>query len=258
MRDLGSRNGTMVDGDPLQAGIELELGGGSRVCFDHADQTWQLLDDTAPGALLIPEDEAGSALIVVSGVTALPTPHQPWATVFSLQDDCWRLETEDGVVPLRSGQTFEVRGRRWRFSCPRVLPRTSTSDWSELAGREDPIGGLSFRVSADEEHVQLWLERSGDRVDLGSRAHNYLLLCLARSRLSDAELGLGADAAGWVYRDELPTALRIDRENLNLMIFRIRKQFEVAGISDPARVIERRPDSHQLRIGVARLAVSRV
>jgi hypothetical protein len=258
VRDLGSRNGTFVDGRPVEVGSEVELNVGSQICFGRPEQAWVLIDDSPPDTLLVPEDAPDEPLRVTGEVVALPTPAEPWATVFQCSDGSWSVETEERVLPLVSGQSFEVRGRRWRFSAPMRLPRTSTSDWSELLLRDSTTWGLDFAVSADEEHVQLWLERGGERIDLGSRSYNYLLLHLARLRLRDAESGTPTTAAGWVHRDDISSALRIDRENLNVMIFRIRKQLEALAVAEPASVIERRPDSHELRIGLTRLSVRRL
>jgi hypothetical protein len=112
-----------------------------------------------------------------------------------------------------------------------------------------------FRVSSDEEHVELVMHCGAGPVDLGARGHNYLLLLLARQRLADAGQNLPAGTCGWVYQDELVRALKVSAERLNIDIFRIRKQFEAIGLSEPASIVERRPRTKQLRIGVASLAL---
>jgi hypothetical protein len=50
----------------------------------------------------------------------------------------------------------------------------------------------------------------------------------------------------------------LDREQLNLDVFRIRKQFALAGVRDAPSIIERRSGTGQLRIGVQRLSIERV
>jgi hypothetical protein len=65
-------------------------------------------------------------------------------------------------------------------------------------------------------------------------------------------------ASGWLDRERLLAALRTDRERLNLDVFRIRKQFALMGVRNAADVIERRPDTSQLRIGVGRLVIERI
>jgi len=39
-------------------------------------------------------------------------------------------------------------------------------------------------------------------------------------------------------------------------IFRARKQFSEAGVIDAAQIVERRPTTHELRIGVPRLTIT--
>ena len=101
------------------------------------------------------------------------------------------------------------------------------------------------------------LESRGIAFKLGARAHNYLLLTLARYRLQDAAKGMWDAACGWVYIDDLLRALVATSNQLNVDIHRIRKQFGVLGLADAAAIIERRPRTGQIRIGVSDLVVSR-
>jgi hypothetical protein len=118
---------------------------------------------------------------------------------------------------------------------------------------------LLFRVSQDEEHVELLLERtSGEWVDLGSRTFNYALLVLARQRQSDSKEGVQDSACGWMYQDDLLDGLKLTSERLNIDIFRIRSLFAGIGILDAAKVVERRPRSRQLRIGIAALTIQTI
>ena len=249
VKDLGSRNGTLLDGKPIGAGLTVELRAGATLAFGRAEQEWLLVDDSAPLPILISEDEPGTTVAVDSEVVALPSQDDPWATVFRRNDGLWHLEKEEVVTPLVAGQTFEVRGQRWRFSCPSRIADTSTVDFPELIARRMSALRLLLRVSSNEEHVELYARRGVEDVDLGSRSHHYLLLHLARQRLDDLRQGVVDGEAGWVYRDALLSALKIDREYLNISIFRIRKQFEGAGFHDAVNIVERRPDTQQLRIG---------
>ena len=97
----------------------------------------------------------------------------------------------------------------------------------------------------------------GDRrFDLKSRAHHYLLLTLARARISDADdPDLPATARGWLYQDDLARMLRLDDNAIYLAVFRARKQLKKAGVSRAASLVERRAGTRQLRIGVSELHV---
>jgi hypothetical protein len=65
----------------------------------------------------------------------------------------------------------------------------------------------------------------------------------------------GGDERGWMYRDELCSALRVDLPQLNLLVFRARKALDGTSSTLGAGLIERRLRTGQLRIGVSRLRV---
>jgi hypothetical protein len=116
---------------------------------------------------------------------------------------------------------------------------------------------LSFSVARHEEFVRLALsdDVEGRTMDLGGRAHHYLLLTLARHRLADAEAGIPDTSCGWVYADDLARDLFLDATAVNLQVFRARRLLEARGIRDGAAVVERRSSTREIRIGSRRLAV---
>jgi hypothetical protein len=90
---------------------------------------------------------------------------------------------------------------------------------------------------------------------MGTRAHNSLLLALARRRLEDAAEGLPETSCGWMYQEDLSQEPGLEFPQLNSDVFRIRKQVAAAGVLDAANVIERRPRTRQLRIGTSRISI---
>jgi predicted component of type VI protein secretion system len=48
LKDLGSRNGTYIDGALISPGQSHRLTVGSRVTFGRPEETWELEDDSAP------------------------------------------------------------------------------------------------------------------------------------------------------------------------------------------------------------------
>jgi len=115
---------------------------------------------------------------------------------------------------------------------------------------------LSFSVSRDEEHVELQVRCGGRTFDMGARTHNYLLLTLARRRLADAAEGTPETSCGWIYQEDLAHDPSMAPPQLNIDVFRIRKQFAAIGVIDAANIIERRPRTRQLRIGTALITVA--
>jgi len=258
LKDLGSRNGTSLNEMPIGPGQEVELSRGSRLSFGSEAQTWELIDDSPPRAMVVPLDRPGEPLFIEGDILALPSANDPRDTVFRAADGGWQLEREDRIVALESHSIFESSGRQYRFSCPDLAPNTSSPAALNPADRELDGVRLIFRVSRDEEHVEVVVQRQGGTIELGSRVHNYPLLLLARQRLSDAANGLHDRSCGWVYLDEFVRSLKVTPERVNMDVYRIRKQFAGLGVLDPARIIERRPRTRQLRIGIARLALETI
>src|SRR5690606_3151744 len=121
--------------------------------------------------------------------------------------------------------------------------------------------GLRFAVSRDEEHVELTVLAPGGDIDLGSRAHHYVLLTLARARERDAAQASAADSErshGWVHQEDLARMLQMDEQHLNVAVYRCRRQLAEAGIGGAASIIERRTGARQLRIGVERIEIATI
>ena len=196
IRDLGSRNGTQLDGETLAPGIVKRLARGSRICFGRPEQTWELIDDAGPGAVVTPLDGDQEPIVIEHDIFPLPSADQPHATILRRADGTWKIEREDAISTLVDGQVLEVLGQRWRFNCPRGESRTTTIDWPRATQVDLQLVSLSFEVSSDEEHVALRLCSLGGDVNLGSRTHNYLLLHLARQRLAEEARGWPTPPAG--------------------------------------------------------------
>ncbi|HVV51349.1 MAG TPA: FHA domain-containing protein [Polyangia bacterium] len=251
LRDLGSRNGTFLDGQMLKPGVAYPLHAGSQLGFGDAEQVWVLEEDGRPKPTVVPRD-GGSPMTVEGDLLGIPSGDDPQATIYRGADGRWILERPDRpVMTLDNGDEFRVGDREWRFFCPDVVSSTTTA---HQAGSTYALQ-LEFAVSRDEEHVELAVRLGDKRFDLGSRGHNYLLLTLARYRLKDGRDGHPATSCGWVYQDDLAEELEVSPAQMNVDIFRIRKQFAALGLDDATNVIERRPRAKQLRIGVAGLEV---
>jgi pSer/pThr/pTyr-binding forkhead associated (FHA) protein len=247
LKDLGSRNGTFLNGARLEGGKAHAVVRGAELAFGSEGEIWELADDSPPQAMAIPLD-GGDPVVQENDVIGLPTPNNPEASIFRDVDGVWKLETLDGNrVALEHHRLFQVAGRPWRFASPDVMGPTSTS----LAANEQTPVSLHFVVSRDEEHVELRAEHGDLVVDLGSRSHNYLLLTLARARRDDEKSGFAAAACGWIHQEDLLSLLHISATQLNIDVFRIRQHFARAGLPGVVNVIERRPRSKQLRLGFA-------
>ncbi len=253
VKDLGSRNGTFVDGARLNPGEDVRLRAGVTIAFGHPDAGWELADDEPPSVMAVPLDGNEPALLQ-NGLIALPSAEDPHATIFRARDGAWMAELPDRLpFELEDRQVVELDGRTWRFCASESASKTSAAE-SHLPTAVKHLH-LRFAVSRDEEHVQLEVSWEGRRVDVGSRLHNYLLLILARRRLEDVSAGFAEAACGWVDHEDLGTDPSMAPTQLNISVFRIRRQFAALGLLDPANIIERRPSTRAMRIGTGNLAI---
>ncbi|MEM7244922.1 MAG: FHA domain-containing protein [Acidobacteriota bacterium] len=250
-QDLGSRNGTQVNGQRLGAGEKVALDPDDVLIFGAERNAVRVLDVSAPVVFVQAED--GERVVASEGLLVLPDAETPEVTVFEDSEGRWLREDVSGTQVVEDGAWFEVAGRRWQLRLPVVLEGTWEVDEAVL--RLGDIG-LRFGVSRDEEHVEVTvLAPSGD-IALTPRAHAYFLLTLARARLEDAgNAQLNETEHGWLSGDELGYRLDLSPNHLSVSAYRCRKQLAGAGVQGAAGLIERRASGRQLRIGVARLEV---
>lgn len=250
VQDLGSRNGTRVGGKALEVGQRLLLQTGDELAFGSMEERWTLADAGEPAALA--RSEHGTELQADGGLLALPDDDAPQAIVLPGGPTGWVLDRPDGREAVEDGEQVTLDGMTWTLVLPTELEPTQEATPTQ---RGIAHVRLMFKVSLDEEEVIVTGEHCHEALDLGSRAHHYLLLLLARQRIADAAADppLPESEHGWVYNDDLGRMLRISEQTVYLHVHRARRQLADAGIPDAAAIIERRPRAQQLRIGVAQL-----
>lgn len=246
VRDLGSRNGTFLNGHRLPSGERGALTADASVSFGDAADAWRVLSEEPPAAFASADREQRRA---ADGILALPDEDTPEVCVYRAATG-WIADAGDRSWQVRAGDTVEAGGRRWRLELPEDLRPTQ-----ELGD-----GGLSlaFQVSRDEEHIELVARAGAHTVTLRHRAHSYLLLTLARARLDDTDRDLPETEHGWLYVDDLWPRIASTEGHFNMFVFRARQQFAQAGFADADALIERRRGSRQLRLGVSDLRVERL
>lgn len=247
IKDLGSRNGTFVDGTRLQAGVAVKLDAGSRLAFGNPEQIYVLDNDEAPKAMAI-HTEDGQVREADGELLVLPNDKTPEISVYCDSAGQWVQEDDDGqVLPLKDQQVITTRRGSWQFQLPFV------NEGTPLMQVRLTLETLSIRfaVSRDEERVKITLLNRGMEIRLEPREHGYVLLTLARARLEDE--ALPAEQRGWRDRDRLERMLAIDSNALNVGIHRARQQLSQAGVSNAAGIVEVR--RKQRRLGTDRFQI---
>lgn len=248
LQDLSSRNGTFVDGRRLGVGERVALAPGTELGFGGPDG-YVFTGGEPPAPFAVP-DRGGPAVEARDGILALPDTDEPELTVYRSPGRGWSIEQAGEAREIHDGAVVHTTSGAWRVQLPEALPRTE-----ESSGERPTIDTLrlQFRVSSDEETVELQAYHPRGVLDLKVRVHHYPLLLLARRRLRDA--ALPSHRQGWIEQPELLRLLRCESDRLYIDIFRGRRQLADAGVSDAARLVERRPGTALLRIGVASLEI---
>lgn len=244
LRDLGSRNGTWLNGRRLDSGEDATITVQDRIRFGDEGPEWVLVDRGAPPIsavnLLTHQRVTGNAteLCLPDGAKIEAEPPGRYALVLGPV----RIEAYDG-------QSLQIGDTPWRLELPGGSPPTI----GDPKGTPIEEIGLVFSVSKDEERVSISVRHNGRSHPVPERTFHYVLLTLARARLQDRSEGHSDGECGWRDRQELYKDLATDRESFNKAVSRIRKQFETLGINDARDLVEVWGESR--RIGVSRLEV---
>ncbi|HKY37283.1 MAG TPA: FHA domain-containing protein [Polyangiaceae bacterium] len=251
--DRGSRNGTQLNGAVIEPGRPYRLAKDHVLMFGRADERWALVDAAEPQVMAVALD-TGQALLGAQGLIGLPSSKSPESTLYLDHDGVWKHERADGELEaISDGQLIECAGRTFRFCCP----TSHTATEAASATPKGPEPTLCFLVSSDEDFVELTLEYPDRRVPLGSRAHNYLMLTLARQRLVDRAAALPETSCGWMDKDALADGFKMTPQQVDGEVFRIRKHFTQHGVAESVSIIERRARTKQIRLGLQHLRIDR-
>ncbi len=244
LQDLASRNGTHID-DVAVDGKRAVLPPGARIRFGR-EETWTFAD-AGPPQLMAMRVGGDEVRLAEGGFLALPDAHEPVVCIYQDPHGAWVCELRGEPAALDDRAIVPVGDVTWKIFLPSACQVTAQDEQGALY-----VAGLRLRLafSRDEEYIEAFAFAGDRRLDMQVRAHNYLLLVLARRRLADREAGVGDAAEGWIAQDELLRMLRMEENHLNISVHRARAQLGRVGVTDAASLIERRPGARQLRIGV--------
>jgi hypothetical protein len=238
VRDLGSRNGTAVEGRRVGPGDTVRIGlGQAFILGGEPDEEWCLVDDGPPDLFAI--DDEGNVVLAEDGMLGLPDNTEPDVTVYS-RSGTWWIESGNDNDVVKDRHKIAISGRTWTVRLPVRLDETAgaapfrISDATFALRRAGPSRVPLLDVTYGDEEFEL---------NLGSAGEVFEMLATARKRDD-----------GWIERARVLHQLRITSNNLNVAVFRLRRTLQNAGFADAADIIER---AHgRLRLGVTNVEVA--
>jgi hypothetical protein len=252
LRDLGSKNGTFLAGKRLASGggalllsgNTFTLGGKGTAAVSFA------LVDASPPVASARHLPSGTLRGATAGLLVLPDDEHPQVSIFEGRDGRWLMETAGEERPVGDREIVVVDGEAWCLDLP-----ASTGVTLDIGPPTLDSLSMRFRVSADEERVEIIIRHGSKTTHLPSRSFHYMLLTLARARLASAHAP--PEEQGWLSRDELCRMLVTDEHRLNVDICRARKHLAAAGVPGAANVVERLLRTGRIRLGVSHVEVER-
>ncbi len=238
VRDLGTTNGTFVDGSVVQPRGQTKVRVGAVISIGESEECLKLVDPSPPCPMIVSVNDRGRDVRQMEhGTIVLPSSDNPELSVYEEKDGTWALERDGSKSTIMPGAYFSAYDNTWRLSVPQDKSSTALNRGQLLLENAD----ITFYVSDDEETVELCIRAGHEEIWMPNRSYHYMLLTLARERMNADEDG------GWLQRELIERMLKADEYTVNVWIYRTRKQFSSAGFLRPAEVVERRNGA--LRIG---------
>ncbi|MBL4659583.1 MAG: FHA domain-containing protein [Alcanivoracaceae bacterium] len=236
-----SSNGTFINNKAIIAGVKRRLKIGDTIRFGALNAyPWVFNSDDAPKSMLVPIESSSAPPVELEGIVVLPNDNSPEITLYQAQDSEWVCETELGIIKLEAGLKISTKNSSWYFVNADTFDSTKKAEQTH-SNISAPIN-LSFTVSKNEEHVSLCILFNNHPIDLGERTHHYLLLILARKRMTDNQSGIDDSEQGWIDKSLLSQQTGLDENYINIQIYRFRKQLikVIPSAMQLIQIIERR------------------
>lgn len=217
-----STNGTYLNGIRLSSEARHEVKLDDKIQFSNLEaDVWQMTNQDAPKSLLLPQTK-GNSVIELDDIAVLPNEQQPEVTLFMDPSGDWNCESDAGVSVLSSGDLVGTHECVWKFIEAKTIAPTLQLEAQAQANSAQI--SVAFEVSQNEEHVAMKISLDEVEYDLAERNHHYLLLLLARQRLTDQQAGIDIAEQGWVEKERLSQMLGQSETHINIQVYRFRKQ----------------------------------
>ncbi|WP_150049131.1 FHA domain-containing protein [Methylomonas rhizoryzae] len=238
-----SECGTYLDGKRIPKGNCIALRSGQQLQFGSTDNhVWHVTDLSGPKAKnLTPVSLIDSDVkeqIIETRNDTLTSQNAALQTELKL---ILKTITETGSV--KNNIVLNIEGEKFNIQIDKIAEKNNGTIKSPVPEKLH----MSFFISTDEEHTKVKLYYAGKLYQLGEYVHHYLLVTLARKRLTDVSAKIDSTAQGWLEVEQLAKMLGVNIQHVNIYIFRARQQISrLLYKNKSVEIIERRRGSIRL------------
>lgn len=248
IRDI-SNNGTWVNNQKLVKDTPHKLKVKDKIFFAGQDiHGFSIEDINPPQNMLLPVEQLPGrdplSPILLSDGNMLPTEEDPEIALFYVPSkDQWYKEmlvdADGSAHPVDNEDYIYFNNQQWQI---KLMPLTENTVLMAKAKITLEQIKYRFNLSLDEENTELTVNTDDEKFSLGTKAHHYLTLSLARHRDEDAKLGVPEDEQGWRLPEVLTKELGYDITLFNTHVCRAKQQFRTVldGACDGDELIERK------------------
>lgn len=115
--DLGSRNGTAVNGHRLERGERAELITGALLRFGAGTALWRIVDAGAPAVMALPSS-GGPPIVGENDRLLLPNEEAPLMTIYRDASTDWVLDHGGFVERIESGRCVTAGDEKYTLYLP--------------------------------------------------------------------------------------------------------------------------------------------
>src|SRR5688572_8805633 len=114
LQDLGSTNGTFLNGQHVAPGSRTLLRMGAELRFGNCQDVW-VLADVDPPATSVVDVVTGERIFASDELVALPRPESPELFISRQGDREWIAEDGQTIWVLKPQEVLNIAGRQYRF-----------------------------------------------------------------------------------------------------------------------------------------------
>jgi hypothetical protein len=242
VRDLGSRNGTWLNGAPITAFVDHPLAAGDKLVFGSAEAGTWTIGSTEPPVAFAVHRKTGACVRGTTDTLVVVDGDVRWE--LARLGDLWELQPGDDERPAWSGMPLGA-DNAWTVYLPQHGSTVGVRPFSLRTAT------LAFVEHDTDEGVSFTLEQDGRTLELGDSALWRLLWVLADERAHSPRPD--ETERGWISISDLEHRTGLDRKSIDIYVGRLKKELTQRKVLDVSGVVEVRNNWRRIGVPAARI-----